>query len=90
MWGIHGQKLAQVKALYVYMMLHPGKKLNFMGNELGEYKEWDEKDHLGWNILKYPIMMHSIISLKNSMKFMLKSSGLYQMDYGLKDLNGCS
>lgn len=28
MWGLHGDKLAQVKALYVYMMLHPGKKLN--------------------------------------------------------------
>ena len=54
MWGLHGDKLAQVKALYVYMMLHPGKKLNFMGNELAEYKEWDESKSLGWDILKYP------------------------------------
>ena len=52
--GLHGDKLAQVKALYVYMILHPGKKLNFMGNELAEYKEWDESKSLGWDILKYP------------------------------------
>ena len=49
------KKFAQLKTLYTYMMIHPGKKLNFMGNELGEYKEWDEKVALGWNILKYPI-----------------------------------
>ncbi|MDD8048303.1 MAG: 1,4-alpha-glucan branching protein GlgB [Thomasclavelia sp.] len=54
MWGLAGDKMAQAKALYVYMFTHPGKKLNFMGNELGEYKEWDEKKSLGWNILDYP------------------------------------
>ena len=54
-WGNNEQKFAQLKTLYTYMMIHPGKKLNFMGNELGEYKEWDEKVALGWNILKYPI-----------------------------------
>ena len=42
-WGNNEQKFAQLKTLYTYMMIHPGKKLNFMGNELGEYKEWDEK-----------------------------------------------
>lgn len=54
-WGNYEQKLAQLKTLYVYMMIHPGKKLNFMGNELAEYKEWDEKKALGWNILTYPV-----------------------------------
>ena len=41
-YGTYEQKSAQLKTLYVYMMTHPGKKLNFMGNELAEYKEWDE------------------------------------------------
>ena len=54
MWGLNDDKFAQAKALYTYMFTHPGKKLNFMGNELGEYKEWDEKKALGWEILKYP------------------------------------
>ena len=54
---IHGSfedKFAQLKTLYMYMFTHPGKKLNFMGNELAEFKEWDEKKELGWSILKYP------------------------------------
>lgn len=54
MWGSNDQKFAQAKSLYLYMMTHPGKKLNFMGNELGEYKEWDEKKSLGWSVLQYP------------------------------------
>ncbi|MBO6048079.1 MAG: 1,4-alpha-glucan branching protein GlgB [Erysipelotrichaceae bacterium] len=54
MWGNNDQKFAQAKSLYVYMMTHPGKKLNFMGNELAEYKEWDERKALGWDILKFP------------------------------------
>ena len=54
-WGNAKQQMAQYKVLYMYMMLHPGKKLNFMGNELAEYREWDETKSLGWNILTYPI-----------------------------------
>ena len=65
------------------MMIHPGKKLNFMGNELGEYKEWDEKVALGWNILKYPI--HDSFH-----KFMIRLNEvyktypcMYEQDYGM-------
>lgn len=53
-FGDFNAKFAQLKTLYIYMMTHPGKKLNFMGNELAEFKEWDEKKALGWNILQYP------------------------------------
>ena len=42
------EKYAQARLLYLYMFTHPGKKLNFMGNELGMLREWDEKRALDW------------------------------------------
>lgn len=42
------EKFAQARLLYLYMYAHPGKKLNFMGNELGMLREWDEKRPLDW------------------------------------------
>ena len=48
------KKFPQARALYMYMYAHPGKKLNFMGNEFGQLREWDEKREQDWDILKYP------------------------------------
>ncbi len=52
--GQYENKFPQARALYMYMYAHPGKKLNFMGNELGHLREWDEKRELDWDMLKYP------------------------------------
>ena len=48
------EKFAQARLLYMYMYAHPGKKLNFMGNEIGMFREWDEKRSLDWELLAYP------------------------------------
>ncbi len=45
MYGGYEEKFAQARALYLYMYTHPGKKLNFMGNELAQMREWDEKEN---------------------------------------------
>lgn len=53
--GDYDNKFPQARALYMYMTVHPGKKLNFMGNEFGQLREWDEKREQDWDMLKYPI-----------------------------------
>ena len=55
MYGEYEEKFRQARAFYTYMYLHPGKKLNFMGNELGQLREWDEKREQDWNLLEYPM-----------------------------------
>lgn len=54
MAGMYEEKFPQAKVLYAYMYAHPGKKLNFMGNEIGQFREWDEKHEQDWDLLKYP------------------------------------
>lgn len=54
-WGSYEEKFAQLRTLYLYMFTHPGKKLNFMGNELGHFREWDEEKQCDWDLLKYPM-----------------------------------
>lgn len=55
MFGKYEDKFPQARLLYMYMYSHPGKKLNFMGNEIGTIREWDEKKEPDWFLLKYPI-----------------------------------
>ncbi|MBN1984419.1 MAG: 1,4-alpha-glucan branching protein GlgB [Chitinivibrionales bacterium] len=45
------QKFANVRALYTFMIGHPGKKLLFMGNEFGMHNEWFEKRSIDWHVL---------------------------------------
>ena len=50
--GDRWQKFANLRALYAYMWAHPGKKLLFMGGELGEWEEWNAEGSLHWNLLE--------------------------------------
>lgn len=54
MWGDYDQKFALARNLFAYQFAHPGHKLNFMGNEFGDFDEWTEKRGLPWNLLDYP------------------------------------
>lgn len=49
------QKAATLRTLYAYMYGHPGKKLLFMGSELGQWREWNHDGSLDWHLLEEPL-----------------------------------
>ncbi len=55
MHGTYEERFQQSRVFYTYMFTHPGKKLNFMGNEFAMMREFDENRELDWNLLDYPM-----------------------------------
>ena len=80
-WGSYEQKFAQARALYLYMYTHPGKTLNFMGNEIAQFREWDENKENDWFILKYPIHDAFNHYIQDLNKLSKKYPALYEHDY---------
>ena len=81
MWGNYDQKFAQVRNLYVYMFAHPGKKLNFMGNELAMFREFDEDRELDWMLLEYG--RHNMFArfFRDLGQIYISHPALYKYDY---------
>ena len=81
---MHGQyedKFPQARALYMYMYAHPGKKLNFMGNEIGQLREWDEKREQDWDMLKYPAHESFAKYIRELSLIYQSNPALYELDY---------
>jgi 1,4-alpha-glucan branching enzyme len=53
--GDDWQKFANLRLLYGYMTGHPGKKLLFMGCEIGQWNEWNHDGSIEWHLLEYPL-----------------------------------
>ena len=52
--GRYEDKLGGLKTLYTYQMLHPGKKLLFMGQDFAETQEWSETREINWGLADQP------------------------------------
>ncbi|TDM34504.1 1,4-alpha-glucan branching protein GlgB [Macrococcoides canis] len=79
--GDQWQKFAQYRLLYGYQMTQPGKKLNFMGSEIGMYAEWKDKEQVDWFLLKYPYHQGLQDFVRDMNKLYLKEKPLFELDY---------
>ncbi len=79
--GDYAEKFPQARAFYMYMYAHPGKKLNFMGNEIGHFREWDEKREQDWNLLDYPMHQTFHQFMMDLNHLYLEHPAFYEQDY---------
>ena len=79
--GTEEQKFATVRAFWAYMLAHPGKKLLFMGAELGQHSEWDFASQLPFELLCKPdnAALHSYFQEIN--KFYKSNKPLWDLDF---------
>ena len=78
--GDDPMKFAGVRAFYSYMMTHPGKKLTFMGAELGQWNEWHFEHSLDWHLLENEAnrQVHDFFKAINA--FYLEQPALWEQD----------
>lgn len=81
MFGDYEEKFPQSRALYMYMFAHPGKKLNFMGNDFAQLREWDEKREQDWPLLIYPNHDSHLAFFKALNHLYLEYPELYEGEY---------
>jgi 1,4-alpha-glucan branching enzyme len=79
--GSYEEKFANVRVLLGFMMAHPGKKLNFMGYEIGQFTEWDYNKEVEWFMLNYEYHKKLNIYIKVLNEFYLSNSELWEIDY---------
>ena len=79
--GLLDDKFANLKAGYTFMLGHPGKKLLFMGQDFGQFHEWDEKTALDWYLADEPLNADLQSYVKDLLQLYRKYPALYELDY---------
>ena len=79
--GTWEQKLAGVRLFVSYMMAHPGKKLLFMGSELGQSSEWNSEKTLEWDLLKEPTHAKLHAFFRGINRFYKETPPLWENDF---------
>ena len=78
--GEYEDKFANLKVGYTFMLGHPGKKLLFMGQDFGQFHEWDEKVSLDWYLTKEPFHADLQDYVKGLLTLYHKYPALYRLD----------
>lgn len=79
--GERADKFANLRLTYGYMMTHPGKKLLFMGQDLGEFDEWNEQRRVQWNL-------RDVAEHEGIVKLMKDLNHLYRTNKAMYELDG--
>ena len=79
--GDEWQRFANVRAFLAYMFAHPGKKLLFMGSEIGQYEEWNYASSIPWDLIQfdYHRKLQNFASELN--RFYREHAALYEVDF---------
>ena len=80
MSGPRELRFASYRTFLGYMMAHPGKKLLFMGQEFAQFKEWNYKTGLDWDVLDFPEHKQLWEYQKALNKFYLDTNELWEID----------
>lgn len=80
--GDYWRKFAQLRLTLAYQFAHPGKKLNFMGNEFGQFIEWRYDEGLDWLLLDYPMHRNMQAFARALNRFYRNTPALYELDDG--------
>ena len=78
--GDDWQKFANLRLLYSYMFTLPGKKLLFMGGDIGQWNEWNHEASLDWHLLDYPLNKGVNTLLKDLNKLYTSEGPLHEHD----------
>ena len=79
--GDYENQLRCTRGFYAYLLSHPGKKLLFMGPEIGQWHEWDSGGQLDWYLLEHPENQRLHAFFKAANAFYKEEPALWDVDF---------